>query len=71
MNPPFSNLYLTVFFRVIWEGKFDCGGFPGDCRSIYGMRSDFICSEEKEVLFEVIADAIDGTYQVITLFSSW
>ena len=32
--------------------------FPGDGRSMHGMILDFVCSEEKEVLFGVIADTI-------------
>ena len=36
----------------------NCGDFPGDCRSIHGTRLDFRCLEDKEGLFEVIADTI-------------
>ena len=31
----------------------NCGDFPGDCRSIYGMISAFRCLEYEEGLFEV------------------
>ena len=39
------------------EGKclVNCGDFPGGCRGIHGMRLDFRCSEDEEVLFEVIS----------------
>ena len=36
----------------------NCGCFPGDCKNINGMRSDFICSEDKEGLLKVIADTL-------------
>ena len=35
----------------------NCDDFPGDFRTIHGMKSALICSEYKEGLFEVMADS--------------
>ena len=61
-----SDLRGTHHFRICsWvfpleciEDKWlvNCGDFSDDSRIIHGMRSDFICSEDKEVLLEVMDD---------------
>ena len=43
----------------------NCGDFPGDFRSFHGVRLDFICSEDKEGLFEVIDDTSISTEVVL------
>ena len=47
----------------------NCGYFTGDCRSIHGMKPDFICSEDEESWFKVIADTLIS--MEVILFKWW
>ena len=46
-------IYIWVFPLGYIKDKLlvNCGGFPGDCRSIHGITSYLKCSEDEEGLF--------------------